>query len=102
MTLRLKAQILSHSITTTDLEEPCEAINCLRPSTVRPRRRMPRTVGIRGSSQPSTMPYHKKQNRYSQNKARSEERRVGKEYTSSRQANLRKLNTQRTITNTHI
>ncbi len=56
MTFLFMAQILSHSMKTTDLEEPWAKMNCLRASMVRPRRRTPRTVGKRGSSQPSTLP----------------------------------------------
>jgi len=55
MTFLLKAQILSHSIITIDLDEPCETIKSFKPWTVIPRRRTPRTVGIRGSSQPLTI-----------------------------------------------
>ena len=49
-TFLLKAQILSHSMVTTDREPPCAMMNCLSPSTVIPRRSTPRTVGKRGSS----------------------------------------------------
>lgn len=50
LTFLLKAQILSHSIVTTDFDDPCAIMNDFRPSTVMPRRRTPRTVGKRGSS----------------------------------------------------
>ena len=55
ITFLFMAQILSHSMKTTDLDEPWAKINCLRASMVRPRRRTPRTVGNLGSSQPSTL-----------------------------------------------
>merc|ERR1719228_3171609 len=56
ITFLLKAQILSHSIKTTDLLLPCAMMNCFKASTVRPRFSTPLTVGRRGSSQPSTTP----------------------------------------------
>ena len=49
-TFLLLAQSLSHSIMTTAREDPWATMNCLRPSTVIPCRRTPRTVGKRGSS----------------------------------------------------
>jgi len=52
----LNAQILSHSMKTTDLLEPWAMMNCCSASTVSPRRIMPLTVGSLGSSQPSTAP----------------------------------------------
>lgn len=50
-------QILSHSIWTTEREDPWAIMNCFSPSTVIPWRRTPRTVGNRGSSHPSTWPF---------------------------------------------
>jgi len=49
-TFLLTAQILSHSIMLTDLDEPWATMNCFSPSTVIPRLSTPRTVGNRGSS----------------------------------------------------
>lgn len=54
ITFLLKAQILSHSINTTDLLEPWAMINCLKPSTVMPLLKTPLTVGNLGSSLPKT------------------------------------------------
>ena len=50
LTFLLQAHSLSHSMTTMAREEPWVTMNCLRPSTVIPWRRTPRTVGKRGSS----------------------------------------------------
>mmetsp|Transcript_55294 Transcript_55294/g.168111 ORF Transcript_55294/g.168111 Transcript_55294/m.168111 type:complete len:213 (+) Transcript_55294:222-860(+) len=53
----LIAQILSHDIELVFLEAPCVITNSFKASTVSPRRRTPRTVGILGSSQPVTVPW---------------------------------------------
>mmetsp|Transcript_23091 Transcript_23091/g.52905 ORF Transcript_23091/g.52905 Transcript_23091/m.52905 type:complete len:216 (+) Transcript_23091:561-1208(+) len=53
----LMAQILSHDMELVFLEAPWVITNSLRASTVKPRRRTPRTVGMRGSSQPLTTPF---------------------------------------------
>mmetsp|Transcript_42977 Transcript_42977/g.129012 ORF Transcript_42977/g.129012 Transcript_42977/m.129012 type:complete len:242 (+) Transcript_42977:479-1204(+) len=47
-------QILSHSWYVTFFDAPCERMNSLSTSILRPRRMMPCTVGMRGSSQPDT------------------------------------------------
>ena len=52
--LRLHAHILSHSIMTMALEEPCAMMKFFSPSTVIPLLRIPRTVGKRGSSLATT------------------------------------------------
>mmetsp|Transcript_8274 Transcript_8274/g.24581 ORF Transcript_8274/g.24581 Transcript_8274/m.24581 type:complete len:239 (-) Transcript_8274:1112-1828(-) len=52
----LMAQILSQDMELVFLEAPMVMTNSFSASTVRPRRRTPRTVGILGSSQPVTMP----------------------------------------------
>ena len=49
-TFLLHAHILSHSMVTTDLDDPWEAMNCFSPATVMPLRSTPLTVGKRGSS----------------------------------------------------
>mmetsp|Transcript_54183 Transcript_54183/g.106007 ORF Transcript_54183/g.106007 Transcript_54183/m.106007 type:complete len:209 (+) Transcript_54183:623-1249(+) len=51
------AQILSHSIRLVDREGPCSLMKSKRPSTVRPLRVIPLTVGNRGSSHDSTPPF---------------------------------------------
>src|SRR5437868_275154 len=56
MTFLLRAQSLSHSNVTSFCVAPCVKTYCLSASTVNPLRRMPRTVGNRGSSQPVTRP----------------------------------------------
>mmetsp|Transcript_60053 Transcript_60053/g.118077 ORF Transcript_60053/g.118077 Transcript_60053/m.118077 type:complete len:215 (+) Transcript_60053:620-1264(+) len=53
----LMAQILSHDMEFVFLDAPCVMTNSFNASTVSPRRRTPRRVGIRGSSHPVTVPW---------------------------------------------
>src|SRR5689334_16769608 len=56
MTFLFIVQILCQSKFTMFLLGPCETMKSLSPSIVMPLRRMPRTVGNRGSSHPDTTP----------------------------------------------
>lgn len=57
----LVAQILSHSIRLSFLEGPYANINSVKLSTLKPLLKIPLTVGILGSSHPSTNPFYTNQ-----------------------------------------
>jgi len=56
-TFLLKFHSLSHSIRLEFFDAPIDRMKFFSPATVMPRRRMPPTVGKRGSSQPSALPW---------------------------------------------